>query len=50
MRAFILVLALLVTFVSRVSGLYFYLEGSDRKCFLEELPKDTLVVGTIFDK
>ncbi|KAK9330326.1 emp24/gp25L/p24 family/GOLD-domain-containing protein [Lipomyces starkeyi] len=28
-----------------VEGLYFYLEGSERKCFLEELPQDTLVVG-----
>ncbi|CAJ0767748.1 8161_t:CDS:2, partial [Entrophospora sp. SA101] len=28
------------------SALYFYLEGNDPKCFNEELPKDTLVVGT----
>ncbi|CAG8486161.1 8122_t:CDS:2 [Diversispora eburnea] len=27
-------------------GLYFYLEGAERKCFIEELPRETLVVGT----
>ncbi|KAI0842673.1 emp24/gp25L/p24 family/GOLD-domain-containing protein [Hypoxylon sp. FL0890] len=26
-------------------ALYFYLDGTKPKCFLEELPKDTLVVG-----
>ncbi|KAK9313480.1 emp24/gp25L/p24 family/GOLD-domain-containing protein [Lipomyces starkeyi] len=37
---------LVILMVTRgVEGLYFYLEGSERKCFLEELPQDTLVVG-----
>ncbi|KAK9466289.1 emp24/gp25L/p24 family/GOLD-domain-containing protein [Lipomyces arxii] len=36
---------LIATFTSHVSGLYFYLEGSERKCFLEELLQNTLVVG-----
>lgn len=27
------------------SALYFYIDGSTPKCFFEELPKDTLVVG-----
>ncbi|TKA48438.1 hypothetical protein B0A54_00573 [Friedmanniomyces endolithicus] len=27
-------------------ALYFYIDGSTQKCFFEELPKDTLVVGT----
>lgn len=27
-------------------ALYFYMEGRQPKCFFEELPKDTLVVGT----
>ena len=27
------------------SALYFYLEAGANKCFLEELPKDTIVVG-----
>jgi len=29
----------------QVSGLYFYIDGKSPKCFFEELPKDTLVVG-----
>ncbi|KAK5147174.1 hypothetical protein LTR04_000907, partial [Oleoguttula sp. CCFEE 6159] len=28
-----------------VNALYFYLDGTSQKCFFEELPKDTLVVG-----
>ncbi|TKA83474.1 hypothetical protein B0A55_00560 [Friedmanniomyces simplex] len=27
-------------------ALYFYIDGPTQKCFFEELPKDTLVVGT----
>ena len=26
-------------------ALYFYIDGTSPKCFFEELPKDTLVVG-----
>jgi hypothetical protein len=26
-------------------ALYFYIDGPSQKCFFEELPKDTLVVG-----
>ncbi|KAK9447521.1 emp24/gp25L/p24 family/GOLD-domain-containing protein [Limtongia smithiae] len=39
------ILLVLAALTTRVAGLHFYLEGSDRKCFLEELPQDTLVVG-----
>lgn len=28
-----------------VQSLYFYIDGTTPKCFYEELPKDTLVVG-----
>lgn len=28
-------------------ALYFYLDGTTPKCFYEELPKDTLVVGRL---
>ncbi|CAK47942.1 protein ERP1 [Aspergillus awamori] len=28
------------------NALYFYMDGRQTKCFFEELPKDTLVVGT----
>jgi hypothetical protein len=29
-------------------ALHFYLDGAVQKCFYEELPKDTLVVGTTY--
>jgi hypothetical protein len=28
-----------------VQSLYFYMDGTTPKCFYEELPKDTMVVG-----
>jgi p24 family protein alpha len=31
--------------LSPVKALYFYMDGTAQKCFYEELPKDTLVVG-----
>lgn len=27
-------------------GLYFYLDAGAERCFIEELPQDTIVVGT----
>ncbi|KAL0085825.1 emp24/gp25L/p24 family/GOLD-domain-containing protein [Phycomyces blakesleeanus] len=27
-------------------ALYFYIDGSEKKCFIEELPKETMVTGT----
>ncbi|RUS22497.1 emp24/gp25L/p24 family/GOLD-domain-containing protein [Endogone sp. FLAS-F59071] len=30
---------------STSNALYFYLEGSEQKCFIEELPKDTMVIS-----
>ncbi|KAH0544680.1 hypothetical protein FGG08_001185 [Glutinoglossum americanum] len=35
----------LATLVIPVKSLFFYLDGTTPKCFFEELPKDTLVVG-----
>lgn len=35
----------LATFVAAAQALYFYIDGGTPKCFYEELPKDTLVVG-----
>lgn len=32
-------------FVVPGRALYFYIEGTSPKCFYEELPKDTMVVG-----
>lgn len=31
--------------VHQASALYFYIDGTSPKCFFEELPKDTLIVG-----
>jgi len=41
MRAFLPLLAMSTV----AQALYFYIEGTQPKCFFEELPKDTLVVG-----
>lgn len=35
----------LATFVAAAQALYFFVDGGTPKCFYEELPKDTLVVG-----
>lgn len=40
---FTLILALAIP----ADALYFYMEGTTPKCFYEELPKDTLVVGML---
>ncbi|KAI8910632.1 emp24/gp25L/p24 family/GOLD-domain-containing protein [Powellomyces hirtus] len=39
------VLLVLALFLSHVNALYFYLDGSKQKCFYEELPAETTVVG-----
>jgi len=38
-------LTILATLAVQSEALYFYLEGTTPKCFFEQLPKDTLVVG-----
>ncbi|KAI9365863.1 emp24/gp25L/p24 family/GOLD-domain-containing protein [Pilaira anomala] len=38
------VLVLLVAFFTSTQALYFYLEGSEKKCFIEDLPKETMVI------
>ena len=40
-------LVLLLLFTSASHALYFYLDSMTPKCFFEELPKDTLVVGKL---
>ncbi|KAL1922866.1 uncharacterized protein VTP21DRAFT_9242 [Calcarisporiella thermophila] len=42
-----LIFYILVSFLitTQVHSLHFYLEGGEVKCFIEEVPKDTLVVG-----
>jgi len=39
--SFLLIAALILP----SQALYFFIDGPSQKCFLEELPKDTLVVG-----
>ena len=41
----LLSLLALFSMLCPTSALYFYLDGTTPKCFYEELPKDTLVVG-----
>jgi len=36
---------LLTAFILPSNALYFYINGNQPKCFFEELPKDTMVVG-----
>ena len=31
-----------------VSGLYFHIAETEKKCFIEEIPDDTIVVGKFF--
>lgn len=40
-----LAILLLAALVLPSQALYFYIDGEVPKCFFEELPKDTLVVG-----
>ncbi|KAI9723479.1 MAG: emp24p/erv25p- protein [Chrysothrix sp. TS-e1954] len=42
---FFLGLVTLLSFISSANGLYFYMDGKEPKCFYEELPRGTLVVG-----
>ena len=35
----------LIALLGQAQALYFYIDGATQKCFFEELPKDTLVVG-----
>lgn len=34
-----------LAYVQSVSALYFYLGAGQNRCFIEEIPKDTIVVG-----
>ncbi len=41
----LILLAGLALLTSQARALYFYIDGPTQKCFFEELPKDTMVVG-----
>ena len=42
------ILAVTALLATSTHALFFYLDGTNPKCFYEELPKDTLVVGREF--
>lgn len=44
-QSFALLIVTLFLLAQTSNALYFYLEGSEKKCFLEELPKETMVTG-----
>jgi len=45
MKSLLAVTAALASLFTSSQALYFYLDGTTPKCFYEDLPKDTLVVG-----
>lgn len=48
MKSLLASLAALSSLVASSQALFFYLDGTTPKCFYEDLPKDTLVVGRGF--
>lgn len=36
---------LLLCFLQTVFGLYFHIAETERKCFIEEIPDETMVIG-----
>ena len=40
--------AFALLFTQQVNALYFLIDGTSEKCFYEDLPKDTIVVGKQF--
>jgi hypothetical protein len=45
MKSLLATLLAVSSLLSTSQALYFYLDGTTPKCFYEDLPKDTLVVG-----
>ncbi|KFM70239.1 Transmembrane emp24 domain-containing protein eca, partial [Stegodyphus mimosarum] len=44
-RFFVMIFFLFVIYISQTSALYFHISETERKCFIEEIPDETLVVG-----
>ena len=36
---------LVISFISSINALHFYLDANQKRCFIEELPTDTVVEG-----
>ena len=41
----LVLVALVASLVSICSGLYFHIAETERKCFIEEIPDETTVIG-----
>lgn len=41
-------LFLLLSFISTINALHFYLDANQKRCFIEELPTDTVVEGLLY--
>ena len=39
------ILVILLSFLCLSSGLYFHIGETEKKCFIEDIPDDTMVVG-----
>ncbi len=47
---FLGVSVIFVLYLSCVSGLYFHIAETERKCFIEEIPDETMVIGKWFQR
>lgn len=41
----LLLLSLFLSFITYIHALHFYLDANQKRCFVEELPTDTVVEG-----
>ncbi len=49
-QARILLIGLFFSLFSYSSGLYFHIGETERKCFIEEIPDETMVTGNSLDR
>lgn len=47
MKQVLLQLAALAALISLTHGLYFHIAETERKCFIEEIPDETTVIGEL---
>lgn len=47
MRALV-ILAFIGYLFSSTNGLYFHMGETEKKCFIEEIPDETMVIGKVF--
>ena len=46
--ALLLALIYIILNINTVQSLYFHIRETERKCFIEEVPDETLVVGNVY--